>query len=401
MKKRVIFAAALLSTSLGWGGVAYAADAAKGATEQMPTFKFDPEWPKPLPNNWITGIIGAVYIDKDDHIWIAQRPASTTAFGERDALMGSGDCCTPAPPVIEFDMQGNVLHAWGEIHITDPATKKETPVGNQVSGPYPEGLWPPNEHAIFLDHKNNVWVGSSNPPSQLVKFTRDGKFILRIGKEEAKSVNDKMNLAGTAGMWVDAKTNEVFVADGYRNRRVVVFDADTGAYNRHWGAYVKPPKDPQSGKPDPDMKKRAEQFELVHCVIGSNDGLLYVCDRSNSRVQIFKKDGTFVREVFITSNDTPPRPTGLGTAMSIAFSPDPEQKYLYYVDAPDKKMFILRRKDMKVLGTFGSGGRGAGQFLTPHTIATDSKGNLYVGGTLTDDRIERFNLTGMTTVTVK
>ena len=180
-----------------------------------------------------------------------------------------------------------------------------------------------------------------------------------------------------------------------------MFDADTGAYKRHWGAYGKPPKDPQSSQPDPDMKKRSEQFELVHCVIGSNDGLLYVCDRPNSRIQIFKKDGTYVREVVITPNGSPPHATGLGTAMSIAFSPDPEQKFLYYVDAPDKKMFIIRRSDMKVLGTFGTSGRGGGQFLTPHTIATDSKGNLYVGGTLTDDRIQRFNLIGMQAVTGK
>ena len=398
-----IFAAALLGASLGIvaGGAAYAAAPAASGTEQVPTFKVDPEWPKQLPNNWIFGVIGAIFVDKADHVWIAQRPASTTTLGYRDLMQGAGECCTPAPPVLELDPQGNVLRTWGEIHITDPESKKEVPIGKQVSPPYPEGLWPPNEHAIYIDYKDNVWLSSSNAPSQLVKFTRDGKFLMRIGKEEAKSVNDKMNLAGTAAVYVDPKSNEVFVADGYRNRRVIVFDADTGAYKRHWGAYGKPPQDPQSSRPDPDMKKRAQQFELVHCLMASNDGFLYVCDRANSRIQIFKKDGTFVREAFITADGSPPHATGLGTAMAVAFSPDPEQKYLYYLDAPDKKVLILRRSDMKVLGSFGGGGRNAGQFITPHAISVDSKGNIYVGGTVTDDRIQKFNFTGMQTVSVK
>ncbi len=387
MKKKIILSAVLLSASLGMFGVAahqsaYAAEAAKSA-EMIPAFKYDPEWPKVLPNNWILGVIGAVFVDKQDHVWIAQRPATSTSYGYRDLLEGKGTCCTPAPPVIEFDMQGNVLNSWGPIHINDTDGKTQKVIG--APSAYPDGLWPSNEHTLYIDHKNNIWLSTSNEPSQLVKFTHDGKFLMRIGQQEAKSVTEKTNLAGTAGVYVDPKTNEIFVADGYRNRRVVVFDADTGAFKRMWGAYGKPPQDPQSRQPDPDMKKRAEQFELVHCIVSSNDGLLYVCDRPNSRIQVFKKDGTFVREAVITMDGGPPNAAGLGTAMAIAFSPDAEQKFMYLLDAPDKKILILRRSDMKVVGSFGSGGRMGGQLLTPHAISTDSKGNVYVGGTLTDD----------------
>ena len=382
-----------LGALLAWGGmgnshVAYGADAAKG--DEIPTFKYDPEWPKTLPNAWITGNIGAMFVDKDDHIWIAQRPATTTSLGERDLLEDKGTCCTPAPPVMEFDMQGNLLQSWGPIHILDTETKTQKLVGKQVSPPYPDGVWPSNEHGIYLDHKGNVWLTSSNEPSQLSKFTKDGKFLLRIGKGEAKSSNDKENLAGPSGVYVDPKSNEVFVADGYRNRRVIVFDADTGAYKRHWGAYGKPPTDPQVTRPDPDMEKRKQQFELVHCIAHSNDDLLYICDRANSRIQVFKKDGTFVKEAIIE-----PKQLGLGTSFAIAFSPDKDQKYLYYGDGSDKKIWILRRSDLKVLGSFGSGGRNGGQFVLIHTIATDSKGNLYVGETIDNNRVQRFLFTGM------
>lgn len=365
--------------------------------EEMPTFRLDPDWPKPLPSAWITGNIGAIYVDKSDHIWVAQRPNSTTALGERFALDGTGDCCTPAPPVMEFDMRGNLLKAWGPIHINDKDGKTQKLVGQQVSEPYPEGAWPNSEHGIFVDYKNNVWVTSQFDPSQVIKLTNDGKLLLRIGSREATSSNDTMNFAGPAGVYVDPKSNEVFIADGYRNRRVIVFDADTGAYKRHWGAYGRPPSDPQQlsvPMDEMDMKKRAEQFAVVHCLIASNDGFLYVCDRGNGRIQVFKKDGTFVREAFVF-----PRVTGLGTVYALAFSADPKQRFLYVGDGSDKKIFILRREDMKLLGSFGSGGRGPGQFLLIHAMATDSHGNLYVGETIDNDRVQRFIFTGMHPVT--
>jgi hypothetical protein len=400
MHRRVKLAAVACIAVLGlWGSghqqAAFGADAATKTAKEIPIFEYDPNWPKPLPNAWIMGNIGAVFMGKDDHLWIVQRPNSTTTLGERYALLGFGECCTPAPPVIEFNPAGEVVKAWGEIHITDPETKKEVLVGKQVSGPYPEGSWPSSEHALYVDYKNNVWITSQRDPSQLVKFTNDGKFLMRIGKQEAKSSNDKENLAGPTGVYVDPKTNEVFVSDGYRNRRVVVFDADTGAYKRHWGAYGKPPVDPQQPiSSGPALKRQPDRLAVVHCLMASNDGLLYVCDRSNSRIQVFKKDGTFVKEVFVE-----PRDGGMGTAFAIAFSPDPEQRFLYLGDASDKKIWILNRSDLSILGAFGTPGREGGRFLAIHAMATDSKGNLYVGETIDNNRVQRFIFKGMRAVT--
>ena len=385
MRSLLLSASALLV--LGHLQTAVAADAAKA--DEIPTFKYDPDWPKTLPNGWITGNIGAMYIDKDDHIWVLQRPSMTTGLGERDLLEGKGTCCTPAPPVMEFDMQGNLLNSWGPIHITDK-DKKEVLTAKQVSAPYPEGVWPVYEHGIYLDYKNNLWITDSQGGSHVLKMSRDGKLLLQIGKDMATSSSDKVNLGGPAGVYVDAKSNEVFIADGYKNRRVVVFDADTGKFKRMWGAYGKPPQDPQVSTPDPDMKKRNQQFELLHCIMHSNDDLLYVCDRANSRVQVFKKDGTFVKEGFVE-----PKLLGMGTSFAMAFSPDKEQKYLYYGDGSDKKIWILRRSDLKVLGSFGAGGRNGGQFNLIHTMATDSKGNIYVGETIDNNRVQRFLFTGM------
>jgi len=404
MKPPYTLAVVLCAAVLGFNGLgkhhaAFGADSAAKAAKETPIFEYDPTWPKPLPNNWLPGNIGAIFLGKDDHPWIVQRPNRTIGPGLNPrygdfhyyGLLGFAACCFPAPPVMEFNQAGDLVQAWGEIHLTDPDTKKEKLVGKQVSGPYPEGLWPTLEHGLFIDHKNNVWLTSSQDPSQLVKFTHDGKFLLRIGKREATSSNDKENLAGPTGIYVDPKTNEVFVADGVRNRRVVVFDADTGAYKRHWGAYGKPPVDPQQSiSRGPDLKRQPDRFAVLHCLMASNDGLLYVCDRSNSRIQVFKKDGTFVKEVFIK-----PRDGGMGTAFTVAFSSDPEQKFLYMGDGSNKKIWILNRSDLSILSSFGAAGREGGRFMAIHAVATDSKGNLYVGETVDTNRVQRFLYKGL------
>lgn len=396
---RWVFAAALANAALFAAGsdhIAYGADAA--ASEELPTFRYDPEWPKPLPNAWITGNIGAMAVDKNDHIWVAQRPASTTGLSERDALTGAGDCCAPAPPVLEFDPQGNLVQAWGEIHTAESQSKEHVLIGKQVSGPYPRGLWPSSEHGIFVDARANVWLTNSSPPSQLLKFSRDGKFLMRIGSQEGLSSNDTENLGGPAGIYVDQKSNEVFVADGYRNRRVIVFDAGSGAYKRHWGAYGKRPPDDQVKDMlvGPDPQNQRQQFSVLHCIVSSNDGLLYVCDRANSRIQVFRKDGTFVRETFVE-----PKTTGFGTTFAIALSPDPEQRFVYLGDGSDKKIFILRRSDLKILGSFGTGGREGGRFMLIHAMVTDSHGNLYVGETVDNNRVQRFVFLGLSAGSAK
>jgi len=311
----------------------------------------------------------------------------------------------PAPPVIEFDPAGNVVQAWGAIHApekpqpgSDPYNRgpaKEVLVGKQVSGPYPDGLWPISEHGIYLDYKNNVWVTSQTNPSQVLKFTRDGKFLKQFGEgKEAASSMDTKNFAGPTQIYVDPKTNEAYISDGYRNRRIIVLDADTGAFKRMWGAYGKPPQDPQQ-KDAFGSDRSKDNFSVTHCIMSANDDLLYVCDRANSRVQVFKKDGTYVNEVFIGDVEHPGAKTHLGTAWSVGFSPDKDQRFMYVADGTNKKIWILNRKDLKVLGSFGSGGRQGGQFQTIHVLGVDSKGNIYAGETLSGNRVQRFLFTGL------
>jgi hypothetical protein len=360
--------------------------AAKPQAGEIPTFQYDAAWPRPLPNNWNTGNIGAMVIDSKDHVWVAHRPASTTSLSENYAVTGEGDCCSPAPPVLEFDQAGNLVQSWGPIHDKDGKL-----IGKQVWGPFPDVAWPLSEHGIFVDDKY-VYVGANSAPSQVLKFTRDGKFIRRFGKEEAKSSNDPQNFAGTTQMFVDSKTNELYVADGYRNRRIVVLDAETGAYKRHWGAYGhKPPDGPQGGNPvegkyEPNV--RSQNFATVHCAIMSKDGLIYVCDRVNDRIQVFKTDGSFVKEGLVGQNAH-----GFGSVHGLGLSPD--QRFLYVADGANKKIWIVRRDDLKVLGSFSGGGRMGGQVMIAHTLAVDSKGNVYVGETIDNNRVQRFKFTGM------
>jgi DNA-binding beta-propeller fold protein YncE len=364
-----------------------AATAAKGP--EMPVFEYDASWPKPLPNNWITGNIGAMAIDAKDHIWVIQRPGSTTSLSERYGLEGNGECCFPAPPVLEYDTAGNLIQAWGPIH-----DDKGKLLGKQVWGPHPEVDWPSSEHGIYVDHKDTVWVDSQNPPSQVLRFTRDGKFLMQLGKgQEAKSSNDTDGFAGPTGIVVDPKRNEVFVADGYRNRRVIVFDAETGQYKRHWGAYGKrPPDGPQGGTPiegpyQPGMV--SQNFATTHCIMESRDDLLYVCDRVNNRIQVFHPDGTFVKEAIIAQSK------GFGAVHAIGFSTDKDQRFLYVADGANKKVWILLRNELKPIGSFSHGGRNGGEVIIAHALVVDSKGNVYVGETIDNNRVQKFKFVGM------
>jgi DNA-binding beta-propeller fold protein YncE len=373
------------------------------AALNIPTFEYDASWPKPLPNNWTTGNIGAISIDSKQHIWIAHRPHTTTGLFEQYGLTGEAECCSPAPPVLEFDQAGNLLHGWGPIH----GPKGEL-LGKQVWGPHPEVEWPANEHGIFVDD-HYVWLSNSFAPSQILKFTRDGKLVARFGKTEAKTSADQTNMAGPTQMTVDPSTNELYVADGYRNRRVLVLDAQTGAYKRSWGAYGHKPADPQGmasieGGPEYEQSitkggmytpfwlstpgKRSQEFATVHCLAISRDRLVYVCDRFNNRLQVFRTDGTFVQEQVVRLETL-----GSGSVYAIDFSPD--QEFVYVADGTNKKIWILRRKDLAVLGSFGSGGRGGGQFMVIHAMVTDAKGNIYVGETVDNNRVQRFNFKGM------
>ena len=345
---------------------------AQGRKVQAPRFEVDPLWPKPLPNHWVLGSTIGVAVDAQDHVWIIHRP-QTVEDNFKAAVVSPpvGICCVPAPPVLEFDQAGNLVGHWG--------------------GPGQGFEWPESNHGITIDHKGNVWIGGNGDnDTHVLKFTRQGKFLLQIGRQgRHNGSNDTSNLWRAAKIFADPSANEVYVADGYGNRRVIVFDADTGAYKRHWGAYGAKPDDVDIGAYDPSAPA-AKQFRTVHCVNVSKDGLVYVCDRVNNRIQVFRRDGTFVKEAVFE-----PKTLRSGSVWDLAFSRDPQETYLYMVDGVNEKVRVLSRSTLEVLTTFGDGGRQPGQFFGVHNIATDSKGNLYTTETYTGARVQRFLFKGV------
>lgn len=351
----------------------------EAAAVQAPMFEVDPFWPKPLPNHWRIGSTIGVAVDARDHVWIVHRPQTLQPkelYAEHKPPAAT--CCSAAPPVLEFDAAGNLVGHWGGTG---------------------EGFrWPSSNHGITVDHKGNVWIGSNGPKdSQVLKFTPAGKLLMAIGRDGSKQdSNDPETVNRPAKIFVDAATNEVYVADGYGNRRVVVYDGDSGKYKRHWGAYGNKPDDTPLGNYNPE-EPPAKQFRTpVHCAELAKDGLLYVCDRQNDRIQVFKKDGAFVKEVFIEK-----RTLGDGSVFDIAFSRDPQQKFIYVADASNQKVHIILRESMEILTTFGDGGRQPGQFYAVHSIATDSKGNIFTTETYEGKRLQKFVYKGMGPVTKK
>jgi DNA-binding beta-propeller fold protein YncE len=344
----------------------------------VPLFEPDPLWSQALPNKWVNGQVGGVAVDSHDNVWVFHRPA-TIPDGEKAASLNppQAECCIPAPPVLEFDNHGKFLQAWG--------------------GPGQGYEWFASEHAIFIDSKDNVWLsGNAKEDNQILKFTPQGKLLKQIGHAGMnQGSNDTANLGGPAGLFVYPKTNELFVADGYFNRRVIVFDADTGAYKRHWGAYGK--------KPDDNLKLPAraqvaqgtqpEGFNNpVHAVLVTNDDLVYVADRSNNRLQLFKLDGTFIKEVFISRNTLQSE----GTVHGFAVSPDKEQKFLYVVDGSNKAIRILNRQTLEIVSTVGGhAGHNAREFFHIHSVAADSKGNLFLGEVNNGQRYYKYAYKGM------
>jgi DNA-binding beta-propeller fold protein YncE len=358
-----------------------------------PRFEVEPLWPKPLPNHWVIGNTIGVSVDSQDHIWIIHRAGSLERMETYAAANPpASECCSPAPPVLEFDEDGNLIGHWG--------------------GPGKGYDWPESNHGITVDYKGNVWIGgNARAPEQkandgpmmptrdnmVLKFTQDGKFLMQIGHPMmSKGSNDVENLNRPAKTFVDPKTNELYVADGYGNRRIIVYDAETGKYKRHWGAYGHKPDDAPLGKYNPSDPPAQQFRNPVHCAELSNDGLLYVCDRVNDRIQVFKPDGTFVKEVFIKKNTL-----GDGSVWDIAFSKDPQQKYIYLADGSNEKVYIMLRDTLDILTSFGDGGRQPGEFYAVHSIATDSKGNVFTTETYRGQRVQKFVYKGMAPVTKK
>jgi len=355
--------------------------------KQAPIFEVDPFWPKPLPNHWVTGMTIGLSVDAQDNVWTIHRPGSVEDnFKAADLKSGAnpiGECCKVAPPVLVYDQAGTLIKSWG--------------------GPGKGYDWPDSNHGITVDHKGNVWMAGNGPKdTQVLKFSSDGKFLLQLGKHGVHNgSNDIENFWQPTKIFADPAANEVYISDGYGNRRVIVFDADSGKYKRHWGAYGNkptdektPPYDPaaveDSAPASPKTKERLSNFSTVHCVIVSNDGLVYVCDRVNDRIQVFRKDGTFVKEAFVD-----PQTLRSGSVWDMTFSRDPQQTYIYAANGVNERVNILLRSTLEVLTSFGDGGRQPGQFFGVHNLATDSKGNLYTAETYTGARVQRFIYKGV------
>ncbi len=366
-------------------GFAHAAVEQKAATQaqaavQAPKFEVDPFWPKPLPNHWLLGSTIGVSVDDQDHVWIIHRGAATlnprTEMGAATDPPTAEECCRPAPPVLEFDPAGNLVGHWG--------------------GPGEGYEWPESNHGITVDYKGYVWIGGNGQKdAHVLKFTKEGKFVLQVGRQgKSGGSRDRVNFGRVAKIFVDPETNEAYIADGYGNKRVAVIDADTGAFKRYWGAYGNEPDDTPLGPYNPDAPPAQQFRNPVHCAEVSNDGLVYVCDRVNDRIQVFRKDGTFVKEVFIAK-----RTLGDGSVWDIAFSRDPQQRFLYVADGKNEKVYILDRQTLQILTSFGDGGRQPGQFFAVHSIATDSKGNIYTTETYEGKRVQKFVYKGLAPVT--
>ena len=380
MRKALLRYACVGLTMIGLVGLHGLSGAAQapGKSTSMPVFQVDSTWPN-LPNNWVVGIVSAVTVDSRDHVWILQRPRSVAANLKERA----------APPVLEFDANGKFVNAWG--------------------GDGQGYDWPTTEHGITIDHKNTVWIGGSGVgDDMLLKFTLQGKFLKEFGAARTSSGNaDTKNVNRPADIFVDARTNEAYVADGYGNRRVIVLDADTGAFKRTWGAFGNPPdSDPPAGAgpagggrgrgaqaaPALDTEGDGAKYfgNPVHAVKLSNDNMVYVADRSNRRIQVFTPAGQFVTQVFI--NRAGP---SAGSVAGLAFSPDPQQQFLYAADYGNSHIAVLDRKSLKVLYQFGTRNATPGDFQGPHHIAVDSKGNLYVAEVAPGNRAQKFLLKGM------
>ena len=329
-----------------------AATSAPQRSVNLPEFEVDKAWPK-VPPKWKLGDASSFAIDSKDNVWLLHRPRT----------LKPGDAAMAAPPVVVFDTAGAFVKAWG----------------GEDAGPQ----WPEREHGIHVDAKGFVWVTGNNCPTngiaglkpvnddQILKLTGDGKVALRIGESNASKGNaDTRNVHRAADVWVHPATNEVYVADGYGNHRVIVFDAETGAYKRMWGAFGNKPVDddhcevvtPKSFPPG----QGPPNFSIVHALRVASDGMVYVADRENRRVQAFTPNGTFVRQVVKTDTQF---------ARNLALSHDPVQQFLYVGNGMD--IAIVDRRSMEIVGTIKVPGMIGGG----HQIAVDSKGNLYIAGT--------------------
>ena len=388
------------------GAVALGVFGATGVAQSPPSYTVERLWPRPLSNGWILGSVTGVAVDAQDRIWLVHRGVDSltvrTEAGLNATPVGAETCCAAAPPVLAFDRAGALVAKWG--------------------GPGDGYTWPQSPGGLAVDGKGNVWITAAGPPpgtgrgggggrgggraggggaaggaaatppaprpedSHVLKFDSSGKFVLQIGKPgDTGSHDSTTSLNKPSGVAVDMQANEVFVADT-GNRRVVVFDAATGAYKRHWGAYGTKPDGTDPGAYDPAAAP-AKQFRTPSCVEIASDGMVYVCDRTSNRIQVFRKDGTYVTEGVVGKATL-----GNGAAWDVAFSRDPKQQFLFVADGQNQKVHVLLRATLATVGSIGSGGRYPGSFFGVGSVATDSQGTLYTGETFEGKRVQKFTL---------
>ena len=343
---------------------------------EVPTFRVDPAWPRPLPEeNGVQLVLGQVsgiaVNDKNGHVWVVPRPATLLPdeWNAKDKKPVTHRCCKSLPPVVEFDAAGNYLRSWASLD--------------------PKMQWPKSEHGIYVDPEGNVWLaGNGDEDNQILKFTPEVQFLLQIGRAgKSDGSNGRTQLGRPAHMMMDPKAQELYVADGYGNRRVIVFDAKTGAYKRHWGAYGETPSDDKQPPYDPKAAPSRQFGNPVHCVRLSGDGKVYVCDRVNNRIQVFETSGKFIQEFRVE-----PLTQANGSVWDMVLSHDAAQRYMYVADGANGRVYVLQRADGAQVGAFGRTGRMAGEFKWVHNIAIDRQGNLYTSEVGFGRRVQKFTL---------
>ena len=423
-------------------------------TGKTPGFVVDPAWPQQLPNNWLLGQIGGLYVDHHDHIWVYNRPRTlaTEEAGLEGPVPGAtnekgipingmgherqygsvADCCKIAPAVLEFDTSGKMLRAWGGP--SDPGF-----IGGKCKAEA-GCIWPNSEHGVYVDRNDNVWisgngvagavrgaVGTGLPPwttnkeggdGFVLKFDMNGNFKMRVGgtpkgpdsNDTHGGINGTPLLYQATDMVLDPATNRLYISDGYGNRHVVIIDAETGKYIGHFGAYGNNPIDDAAARAagpwmadyNKGNKKPAFFRNPVHCVKIANDGKIYVCDRGNDRIQVFDKNdpalgkpcvnpnGEAGKCGFVAEQFISEHTNIIGTAVSINFSTDKAQSCLYVGDNANMTIYILNRNNLQELGRLGRSGRSAGELHYLHQVSVDSKGNIYTGEVDTAKRIQKF-----------
>ena len=325
---------------------------------KVPHYEVDPWWPKPLPEGWVLGQLPGVAVDANDQVIVVNRCDITEEEAETSIS---------APPVIVFDADGDVVASWGDLAVL-----------------------PNKPERIVVDHEHHVWI-TGQQDGIVQKYSWEGELLLQIGEPGVVDSSDgtlkgtPLNASHTrlfqpAGVAVDPENGEVYIADGYGNHRVVVFDRD-GRYLRQWGRKASP-EEMEAGT-------GGAFADVVHAVNISNDGLVYVCDRQGDRIQVFDKSGEFRRNIWVR-NGTPTLPDPRGTVWTITFSPDPEQRLIYLMNGRNEQVHVIDHQSGEILSTFGRPGHQLGAFTHGHTVAVDSAYRVYVSETHTGRRVQRF-----------